>query len=413
MTHWDGKTFTSAAAPVPRATRVWGTARDDVWIEGDGLAHFDGKAWRRVAGLPPAALSLGSAPGELLLGGLWTVTRDPGPQPDLEGAPAPAPPAAAPSRPLAVGPVDPSVHLERVTIDVEGGPPLRSALGVVEGPGGVVWLHDGHRLVEIDGARARLLYTAPPSAPLACQRCAAPSGAGQGSFLSAGLHTVAAGREAGANLYLPALLSVARAPSGAIWAVSASDDDDSPRAIVSGPNGARLVAGLPLAAYADVAPRADDDVWLAGGLGASRDEARAWPQGEGTLVHFDRHAFTRRRAPDGALLSVTATSPAEAWAVGVAGGVLHAARGAVEAFHLVAGDGTRIEGTLRAVAAGEGEVWIAGDRSTLLRWDGAALRRVDASVTGVEGALTAVVAPGAQPGWVVGPGGIWRVVRGR
>jgi hypothetical protein len=416
LTHWDGRAFHDVASPLPDPRTVWSSGRHDVWIWGDGLAHFDGKAWQRIAGAPAGRFVPGLAPGEVWIvrtGSLFRVALDPNAQPDVEGATALAPPAVAPSRPLAVGPVDPSVRLERVSIDVDGGPPLTTALGVVEGPGGVVWLHDGHRLVEVDGARARLLYQAPPLAPLACQRCAAPSGPGRGLFVARSLRAVAAGRAADEILWLPAVLSLARAPSGATWAVSASDDDGSPRAVVHGASGLRLVAGLPAAAYADVAPRADDDVWFAGGLGASSDDARAWPEGEGTLVRFDGRAFTRHRAPDGALHAVAATGPAEAWAVGAAGGVLHARSGAVEAFHLVAEDGARLPVMLRAAAAGPEEVWIAGDRSTLLRWDGTSLRRIDAKVAGRDAALTAVIAPGAKPGWVVGPGGIWRVVRAR
>ena len=57
---------------------------------------------------------------------------------------------------------------------------------------------------------------------------------------------------------------------------------------------------------------------------------------------------------------------------------------------------------------------MVGDGSTLLRWDGKALRRVDTGAAGKEAALSAVIAPGAKAsmgGWVAGPGGLFRIVR--
>ncbi len=391
---------------------MWASARDDVWLAGPrGVVRFDGQRWWRIAGIEgDVSFFTGTGRGDLWIGGgagLWHVTPDPDARPDLEGTEAPPPPAAAPSRPLAVASGGPSFRLERVVLEVEGGPPLRGALGIAEGPGGVLWLHDGHRVVEHDGARTRLLHAAPPAEPLACQRCLAPGGAGEGALLAPHLRGVAAGRVSAELASLPALQALARSPSGSLWAVSAGKDDSLPHALTEGRQGLRLLSGLPAAAYADVAARADDDVWMAGGLGASpSDGARTWPEGEGTLVHFDGRAFTRHRAPDGALLSVAATGPGEAWAVGVAGSVVHAKAGVVEAYHL---DRPVI---LRTVAAGTEEVWIAGDGSTLLRWDGKALQTVDASAAGPDAALTAVIPPaGAKPGWVIGPSGIWRLIR--
>jgi hypothetical protein len=129
-------------------------------------------------------------------------------------------------------------------------------------------------------------------------------------------------------------------------------------------------------------------------------------------VRFDGRTFTRHRAPDGALLSVAAAGPGEAWAVGLGGGVLHAKAGVVEAFHLEREGGGRLPVVLRSVAAaGPDDVWIAGDGPTLLHWDGKALRRVDTGTVGQSAALSAILAPGAKPGWVAGPGGLWRLVR--
>jgi hypothetical protein len=211
----------------------------------------------------------------------------------------------------------------------------------------------------------------------------------------------------GARLLVTSELVLVSSPSRAD--VLAFEDGADRGSIIAQP-----VAGLPAAAYADVAPRADDDVWFAAGLSSSIDDARAWPGGEGMLVWFDGRTFIRHRAPDGALLAVAAPAPAEAWAVGLAGGVVHARGGTMDAFHLVAEDGTRLQVTLRAAAAaGVEDVWIAGDLSTLLHWDGKSLLRIDASGAGRDATFTAVIAPSAAPGWVVGSSGIWRLARAR
>ena len=44
--------WTRHASPVKRPRGLWGRAADDVWLAGEGgAAHFDGKSWRRVAGV--------------------------------------------------------------------------------------------------------------------------------------------------------------------------------------------------------------------------------------------------------------------------------------------------------------------------------------------------------------------------
>lgn len=439
---WDGKSALRREAPAA-FTSVWAGAEDDVWLAGaDGVARFDGERFWRVLGLTgpfPAGLSVtGSGRGDVWVfgeAGLFHVTPDPAAGPDIEGTAAPAPPATTTSTQLAVAGTDTAYRLERAVIEVDGQRPLRAAIGVAEGPGGVLWFHEGARVVEYDGTRARVLYQAPRPGPfycwyapepdcnlctactdrgphlLGCQRCAAPAAAGEGALLSEqGWRTIKGGRAADDDLPLSSITSVATGPSGSIWAVSAGDDD-LPHALVQGARGRQLVPGLPAAAYMDVAARAADDAWFAGGLTTGEHEGRARPEGEGTLVHFDGRTFTRHRAPDGALLSVAAAGPGEAWAVGVGGGVLHVKGSTVRALH-VAREGGGPRPILRAAAAaGPGEVWLAGDGSTLLRWDGSAFRRVDTSAAGKEAALSAVVAPGAKGGWVVGPGGIWKVVR--
>lgn len=438
-------------APLQQLQSVWASGRDDLWLTGqlgdrEAVARFDGARWWRIAGIdldPDAGMRLavtGSSREDVWVygsSGVWHVTPHPRAQPNVEGTPAPPPPAAVPSRALAISGVDGSYRLERVVLEVEGDRPLRTALSVAEGPGGVVWLHEGARVVEHDGARSRVVYaaprpkpfacwpTSPPASaedptctrrhppPLTCQRCVAPLAVGEGAALTEQGWQRIHGGHAMPDERVPLLapLAVAALPSGAIWGVSASPNDIA-HAALDTPAGWRLVAGAPAGAYADVAARADDDVWMAGGLSTITVGGSLQPAGEGTLVRFDGHAFTRHRAPDGVLLSVAAPAPGEAWAVGLAGTALHVKAGAVEAFHLTGEDGGRLPVALRGVAAaGPNEVWIVGDGSTLLRWDGTSLRRVDASAAGRDAALSGVIAPGVRAGWVVGPGGIWRVVR--
>ncbi len=446
---WNGSGFDRRETPLTALHDVWGSARDDLWVTGrEGVAHFDGERWWRIleidddpGGPAEGPLSVtGSKRGDAWIfgrSGLFHVTIDPAAQPDLEGATPPPPPAATPSSALVIRGEEPGYHLERVTLDVDGGPPLRAALDIAEGPGGLLWIHDGARLVEHDGTRGRVLQQAPRPAPfvcwsapendcevcvacarrkpepVGCLRCAAPLAPGEGALLAdEGLRWIKGGRPAAVPGALSALTAAAASPSGAIWAVSARRDDAQPHAVVLDARGLRLVAGLPPAGYADVAARADDDVWIAGGLSSEADATHTWPAGEGTLVHFDGRAFRRERGPEGALLAVAAVGPAEAWAVGVGGGVLHARGALAEPFHLETDRGEKLGVTLRAVAArGASELWIGGDASTLLRWDGQALRRVDTREAGSRAAFTTVLPPGSRPGLVAGPSGIWKVVR--
>jgi hypothetical protein len=395
---------------VPSAGYVWGTARDDVWISGsDGAAHWDGRAFTPIAGVSGPIVGVGREQAWI---GRWSVSRA-APQPDLAGSPPAVPPPVSAGRALVVGPIDPAFSLDPAAL--RGFP---AALGLARGPDGRVWIHDARRAAVVIAGAPQLVQAGSPGAPLRCQRCLAPGGAGDDLLLSPGpdravsLLRLTAPRAA-VLTRAPALLAVARSPSGAVWAVGAAEDDSAPRALVSTPAGLRLVAGLPPAAYADVAPFADDDVWIAGGLSSFSDGTRAWPAGEGVLIHFDGRAFTRHRAPDGALHAVVAVGPGEAWAAGAGGGLIHVRAGAAEVFHLDDGLGNPLRITLRAVAAtGPDDVWIAGEGSTLLRWDGKELRRVDTRAAGGDASFTALLAPAGEPGWLAGPSGIWRVRRG-
>ncbi|MFO0590363.1 MAG: hypothetical protein U0441_22665 [Polyangiaceae bacterium] len=412
---WNGKQLSNVPCPLAWVDEIWGSGPNDVWLSGEGVAHYDGHEIRRIPGIPAGPIAGGTADDVWI--GNWRVTRVASPQPDLTGTPAATPPSAPPSTPVDVSAAVPSVRVEPVTLVLAGEAPLKTALGVEEGPNGLVWLHDLGRIVEVNGPSARVLHRVAEYEELDCGRCMAPRGAGEGAFLATGpddmlsLRTLSKGGVEDV-VASPDLLAIASAPGGDIWAVSATDARWMPRALVSTPRGLREVVGLPDAAYSSVAVRADDDVWLSGGLTTVRDDVRAQPAGEGILVHYDGHGFTRHRGPEGALLAIAPVGPGEAWAVGYDGGVVHVKDGVAAAYHLErAGNPLRV--ALRSVAAvGPDDVWIAGDGATLLHWDGKAFSRMDVVSVGADAALTAVAPPRDKaPGWLAGPRGIWRFSR--
>lgn len=444
LVRWDGKAATRWDAPV-RFQSVWASGRDDVWLgSAEGVGRFDGERFYQLAGLPKPTSGeqfvTGAAKGDIWVygeDGLWHVTADPNAGPDIEGTLAPPPPAAAGSTPLSIAGADTAYRLEKVVIDVDGQRPLQRAIHVAAAPDGALWFHEGARIVEYDGTKARVLYQSPKPAPfycwyapepdcnlcsectdrephvLACERCSAPAGAGQGVFITPdAFFSVKGGRPDTTALPLFSVTSVAAGPSGSFWAVSASDDE-LPHAVTWGAKGKQLVSGLPPAAYTDVSMHNNGEVWLAGGLTSMEWFGPAAIGGEGTLVGFDGKAFARYRAPDGALLSVAATAPGEAWAVGLKGSVVHVQGGKASSFSLQS-EGPKDEPAviLRQVSArGPSEVWIAGDRSHLLRWDGKAFYRIDTSLAGKTAALSSVLAPTDKPGWVTGPSGIFKIIK--
>ncbi|MFO0590346.1 MAG: hypothetical protein U0441_22580 [Polyangiaceae bacterium] len=412
---WNGKETVNLPCPLKWVDQIWGFGPEDVWFSGEGVAHYDGHEIRRIPGIPAGKMVAGG-PGEVWIG-TFRLLRASATLPDLEGTPAPAPPFSQPSAPVDVSAAGSSLHMEDAKVKIPGQEPLAWALGASEGPGGLVWLHDLSRLVEVDGAGARVLYRASSGEQLDGAEGAAPRSSGEGVFVATGpdgfstLRTVTKGH-VDDIISWPGLSAVVPLPNGEAWVASATDVKAIAGALSLTATGLRNVAGLSEAAYASVAARATDDVWLAGGLTTAHEEVRPRPAGEGILVHFDGRAFTRYRGPDGALLSVVAVGPAEAWAVGYDGGVVHVKGGVATAYHLER-DKKPLRVPLRAVAAtGPSDVWIVGEGSTVLRWDGKAFLRMDVASVGAGAALSAVVPPRDKvPGWLAGPRGIWRFTR--
>jgi hypothetical protein len=404
--HHDGEKLTAWQAPLDELSELWGTGPDDVWAVGRyGAVRFDGRRWERVVGLPGELVSIsGSSRGDVWIGsntGLWHVTPAASVESTVEVTVALPRATTAPIAELAVAGVDAAYRLERASWPIDGAPALRSALSVATARG-ALWFADAQRIVEVAGGAARVIH----EGERGCVRCAAPLLAGEGALLGRDLIALRGGKPTPAPTGIPELRALAVTPSGRLWLVAASGDDGLPHVALRTERGLRLFPGVPAASYLDVAVRAEDDVWIAGSMGPASDEGAA--TGEGVLLHFDGRAFTRHRGPGGALLAVAPAGPGEAWAVGAAGSVVHASAAGTTAY--------RVGGVpvLRAVAAAApDDVWIAGSGGTLLRFDGRTLRRVDTAAAGRDAAFTAIVPPGKEPGWVVGPAGIFRVVAAR
>ena len=444
LLHWVGGETRLVSTPFDKPLHVWAASERDVWVaDKDHLARFDGSRW--VGVLEARGRMFGSGSDDLWAlddGALWHITPDPRAKPDVVGFAAPAPPPVPGSVALPVGASDSAYHLERAQIDIDGARPLRTATGIANVPGGGLWFYEGSRVVEQDGKIARVIHEAPAPKPFQCwvpadedqefryrcsprrpfpakcQQCVAPRKLGEGAVLSdREWHAVHAGVSAPLGVQLTQVTAMAASPSGAIWAVSA-DQDRQPGALIQTPDTSRFLRGLPPAVYEGIGIRADDDVWLSGGLtygdvgDVGETYGPSWEAtGEGTLVHFDGHTFTRHRGPEGTLLAVAAVGPNEAWAVGLFGGVVHVKDGVSEAYHLERG-GAPLRVTLRAVSAsGPDDVWIAGDESTLLHWNGKALSAVDPGPLGRRAAFMGVTPPRTEAGWLVGPAGLWRIAR--
>jgi hypothetical protein len=74
---FEGGRWTRQPAPVKAPRGMWGAAADDVWVVGHGgAAHYDGKSWRRVAGVNgPLSEVRARGDGQLWLAGESGVWR--------------------------------------------------------------------------------------------------------------------------------------------------------------------------------------------------------------------------------------------------------------------------------------------------------------------------------------------------
>ncbi|MEZ4233033.1 MAG: hypothetical protein R3B89_27885 [Polyangiaceae bacterium] len=81
---WHGKdgSWESFPSPVSEPGTLWGSGPDDVWLAGaEGLAHYDGERWARVAGADGAVAEVFGREGEVWAAGasgVWLVKLTPG-----------------------------------------------------------------------------------------------------------------------------------------------------------------------------------------------------------------------------------------------------------------------------------------------------------------------------------------------
>jgi hypothetical protein len=168
-------------------------------------------------------------------------------------------------------------------------------------------------------------------------------------------------------------------------------------------------SGLPAAHYLSAGATSPSDVWLAGALARRNGDLTRipadLPDGEGVVVHIDNDRMTHFRSPLGTLFAVAATAPNEAWAVGVAGQLLHITDH-VEGFLLPG------ESTLRGiVAAANGELWVVGDHSTLLRHTSRGWESLSSEHIAPDQSLTRVLLGPDGNLWLLGFDGLYRVER--
>jgi hypothetical protein len=288
-----------------------------------------------------------------------------------------------------------------VTVRLPSEPDLRAALGVAVDAAGGAWLYDERRLVRHDAQGTQLLASE-GLRRLACHHCVAPTGADRGSSIWHGLlRELADGAWADAAGQAPDLAAVDTAGPGATWAVAAGPDPTLPKVLRQTPDGWQPIVGVPDAAYVAVAARSASQAWLAGGVGSYRRDGRWWPVGDGVLVHARPGSARVIELGDSTLLAVTSPADDEAWAVGYDGRIVHVHGDLVD--QMIIAD----EPWLTSVwSAGRDDVWFAGERGTLLRWDGSRLLRIalgrpDLTITGLAGATDGTI-------WACGPTGIVR-----
>lgn len=417
-------------SPLTQILQFWARADDDVWAAGKGgLAHWDGRGWRRVAGVPGDVKAIVGTPrGDLWIGapaGLWRGTRGESPAGiDVRVAE----PAVLP------GPVKHEARRlvpESATSRQARAFAVPTLLGQRFRPHSMHWV--GKRLLLSDGKR-QVLWTpgkhgfqhvGQSTDFWQCTQCSAGSGNQ--------LLRIEAGRLMSGVTSKPAALQVPRVRSldergGASWVVGDPTRDDvtgaslipepssrvPPDQLLSRSAGQwTLHVGVPDAYYTDVAAVSPTEVWLAGAFGITPERFVDYGHGligEGALVHYRAGVVTHHRCPIGTLLAVATDGTGGAWAVGSAGQIIHAtndARSTPRTWQLA--------GTpwLRAVYAfGPADVWVSGDRSTLLHFDGAAWSRVDAAAIVGDQSITSLTHGPDGDVWALGERRVFQIPRG-
>ncbi len=411
------------ASPLTRIGSFWAESPNSLWAAGDGgIARFDGSEWRRIAGVYGSVTSIaGTRQGEVLVAttqGLYRGRRIANPAVSREAGlsvvltpPAVEPDGASdPSELLRVVEA-PNYSVKAFAIPEVGRTRYRPhSMAFV---GHQLWLSDGRTTVAFAPGTQAAQVKQRRKSGFDCTRCVALV-SGRGVSLLGGELT-------GAPIsMISRRLRSLRPRDGVLWAVADRDPTSiAPQQAVSSPwvPEAQLFAiraraveahvGLPPATYFDLAPSTAPTLWLAGSRSAEpryRDSLNtAVLDGEGLLVRYDPSRVTQYRFPRGPLLAVDVTPDGGAWAVGVAGQIVTVT------------DDLRVYEVprrpwLRAVVARSArDVWVAGDRSTLLHFDGKSWSRIRAKGLTADQSLTALAVGHDGRLWVLGQNVVYRV----
>jgi hypothetical protein len=406
LEHHDGKQWVPQVSLVGEPSGVWGAAPNDVWLTGkNGIAHWDGTRWRRVAGVHGEVLGVfgsGKRVWFAAADGLWSFDRWVGPPVRV---PKLAPPDATAHEDVpttVVGRCKDSYLVSKKTYSIDGGGELSAATAVGVARDGAAWFADGSRVVQVQDGKARLISQ---EASLVGFGRIAPASSDRGWVIAErGIAAIDGTTTAFATARLPELQAVSVDERGEVWAVSASNDDGLPHIIRANGRQSEYVHDVPAAAYVSASTWSGGEVWFAGGLHATRNGPATWPAGEGIIVHRRPAGSVWHRIPAGPLLAIAAVGNGRAWGVGPAGMVVRVEGGKVTVERL---DTAR---WLRGVAgSGPRDTWLVGDDDTLIHWNGESMCQMAKLPLPARAQLVSVASRGANKAWVVGPDGILEV----
>jgi len=419
-------------SPLESVVEFWSPHAGIIWAVGvGGVARFDGSTWRRVLGLRGAGLSIrGRSEDDVwvsTLSGLFHGTKQPGPvilhvqlNAESDVKPArwnPLPLTPKPSRLTGV---------EHFTLPKFGTKPFH--------PHAASWI--GDKLLLSNGT-VHVFWD--PKAPKQIERVGA-SGKSHLCFACGArddrqeiwtvrddsLVTPKHPALAASVPDLGPIRAITEVP-GALWVVGdvqakipnwrdeqARFTDRTPVQLAFRANGVwHQFGGLLPATYLSVSVRSPSDAWLAGAgwrpLGGSQYDQPStnFPSGEGIIAHVRGNAVEHFRSRLGSIGSIAEDAPNSAWAVGVAGQILHVTD-AVKAFTLASPI------ALRDVAAvSPTERWVVGDQSTILHATSAGWETLESSEIPADQSLTRVLLDRDENVWILGYGGLYRIKKSR
>jgi streptogramin lyase len=428
LTRFEAGICTSVPSPLTRIQSFWAESAKSLWLAGDGgVAHLDGAQMRRVAGpFGNANTIAGTKGGDVLVAttqGLFRGRKiDQARRSEAFGlsvavtAPALEPDAAL-DVPLPLEARDDDRYRAQVfALPRLFGKPYRPhSMTFV---GGEMWLSDG-RVATTFAPGQRTLdvkYRSPIGSR--CTRCVAAANGRTATVLGGTLAGVGTSTS-------PSYIRSLRADGDGLWFVADRDPATAdPLRSVASPfipeaqlfhlarNGTSMHVGLPAATYFDLATSKDGTLWLAGVRSPdpryrSSNSYAISEEGEGLLVRYSQGQVTQYRLLPGPVFAVDTDSRGAVWAVGVAGQIW-SVTDKLHGFELPQRPWLRA-----VVASAPNDVWVAGDRSTLLRFDGSSWRRIRAKELVADQSLTALAVDPKGRLWVLGQNVVYRIEMGQ